>query len=84
MINKEMITTFNKLKYFFLTIAFGITLLFIIVDLNSGKIVKQTFIDVGVLIAIVLYIYGDRYNKVLPLVIGLIIIIITMIFDWPF
>lgn len=84
MINKEMITTFNKLKYFFLIIAFGITLLFIIVDLNSGKIVRQTFIDIGVLIAIVLYIYGDKTNKILPLIMGLIIIIISMIFDWPF
>jgi len=84
MINKEMIMIFNKLKYFFLTIAFGITLLFIIVDLNSGKIVRQTFIEVGVLISIILYAYGDRYNKVLPLVIGLIIIIMTMIYDWPF
>ncbi len=82
--NNEMKMMFNKLKYFFLTIAFGITLLFIIVDLISDKIVRQTFIDVGVLISIILYIYGDKTEKVLPLIIGLTIAIIVMIFDWPF
>lgn len=82
--NDKMKKVFNTLKYFFLAIAFGITLLFIVTDVVSNKITKQTFIDTGVLTSIILYAYGDRYNKILPLIIGVVIIIISMIFGWPF
>jgi hypothetical protein len=75
----EQLNLLNKLKYFFITIAFGITLLFIITDIISSKLSKQTCIDVGVLTSIVLYVYGDKTNKVLPLLIGVIISIISII-----
>lgn len=78
-INKEMITTFKGLKYFFLIIAFGITLLFTITDLISNKISKETIIEIGLLVQIILYAYGDISNKAWPIIIAFIMAMITII-----
>ena len=77
--NNEMKKTFNTLKYFFMAIAFGITSLFIVVDVVSNKISKETIIEIGVLIQIVLYAYGDISNKAWPIIIAFIMAMISII-----